>query len=63
MLRSSRTTLWPHGLNLRFHLPGGRTKLQVTWELSAKKIDEQSCEYTNHTQLHLNSNGGEEDET
>src|ERR1700733_9271026 len=26
----------------------GRTKLQVVWELSAKKIDVQSCEYTNH---------------
>jgi hypothetical protein len=28
--------------------PAGRTKLQVAWELSAKKIDERSCEYTNH---------------
>jgi hypothetical protein len=28
--------------------PVGRTKLQVVWELSAKKIDDQSCEYTNH---------------
>jgi putative intracellular protease/amidase len=28
--------------------PTGRTKLQVVWELSAKKIDAQSCEYTNH---------------
>jgi hypothetical protein len=28
--------------------PVGRTKLQVVWELSAKKIDEQTCEYTNH---------------
>jgi putative intracellular protease/amidase len=28
--------------------PAGRTKLQVVWELSVKKIDEQSCEYTNH---------------
>jgi hypothetical protein len=28
--------------------PAGRTKLQVVWELSAKKIDEQTCEYTNH---------------
>ncbi len=26
----------------------GRTKLQVVWELSARKIDEQTCEYTNH---------------
>jgi hypothetical protein len=28
--------------------PAGRTKLQVIWELSAKKIDDQTCEYTNH---------------
>jgi hypothetical protein len=28
--------------------PVGRTKLQVEWELSARKIDEQTCEYTNH---------------
>jgi hypothetical protein len=28
--------------------PAGRTKLQVVWELSVKKIDEQTCEYTNH---------------
>jgi len=28
--------------------PAGRTKLQVIWELSAKRIDDQSCEYTNH---------------
>jgi putative intracellular protease/amidase len=26
----------------------GHTKLQVVWELSVKKIDEQTCEYTNH---------------
>src|SRR6202161_2095803 len=28
--------------------PAGRTKLQVVWELSVKKIDEDTCEYTNH---------------
>jgi putative intracellular protease/amidase len=28
--------------------PAGRTKLQVVWELSAKRIDDYSCEYTNH---------------
>src|SRR5277367_1878075 len=28
--------------------PTGRTKLQVVWELSAKRIDDQTCEYTNH---------------
>ena len=28
--------------------PAGRTRLQVVWELSVNKIDEQSCEYTNH---------------
>jgi hypothetical protein len=26
----------------------GRTKVQVVWELSVKKIDDHSCEYTNH---------------
>jgi hypothetical protein len=28
--------------------PTGRTKLQVIWELSAKKTDDQTCEFTNH---------------
>jgi hypothetical protein len=28
--------------------PVGRTKLQVVWELSAKKIDDNTCRYTNH---------------
>ena len=28
--------------------PAGRTKLQVVWELSARKLDDQTCEYTNH---------------
>jgi putative intracellular protease/amidase len=28
--------------------PAGRTKLQVVWELSVRKIDEETCEYTNH---------------
>src|SRR5271155_2402286 len=28
--------------------PAGRTKLQVVWELSVKKVDDYSCEYTNH---------------
>jgi putative intracellular protease/amidase len=28
--------------------PAGRTKLQVMWELSVKRTDDQSCEYTNH---------------
>jgi putative intracellular protease/amidase len=27
--------------------PAGRSKLQVVWELSVKKIDEGTCEYTN----------------
>lgn len=26
----------------------GRTKVQVVWELSVKKIDDTSCEYSNH---------------
>src|ERR1700722_1253837 len=28
--------------------PAGRTKLRVVWELSVKKIDDQTCEYKNH---------------
>jgi len=28
--------------------PAGRTKLQVVWELSAKKVDDRTCEFTNH---------------
>jgi hypothetical protein len=28
--------------------PAGRTKLQVAWELSVQKVDEQTCEFTNH---------------
>jgi hypothetical protein len=28
--------------------PAGRTRLQVIWELSAKKTDDQTCEFTNH---------------
>ena len=28
--------------------PTGGTKVQVVWELSVKKIDDQTCEYTNH---------------
>jgi hypothetical protein len=28
--------------------PAGRTKLRVVWELSVKKLDDQTCEYTNH---------------
>src|SRR5271154_1754272 len=28
--------------------PAGGTKLQVVWELSVEKIDEKTCEYTNH---------------
>jgi hypothetical protein len=28
--------------------PAGRTKLQVVWELSARRIDAQTCEFTNH---------------
>jgi hypothetical protein len=26
----------------------GRTKVQLVWELSAKKIDDHTCEYSNH---------------
>ncbi len=28
--------------------PAGRTRLQVIWELSAQKIDDLTCEFTNH---------------
>jgi hypothetical protein len=31
----------------------GRTKVQLVWELSAKKIDDNSCEYSNH--IHASS--------
>jgi hypothetical protein len=26
----------------------GRTKVQLVWELSAKKIDDHTCEYSHH---------------
>jgi hypothetical protein len=29
-------------------LPAGRTKAQVVWELSARKLDDRTCEYRNH---------------
>jgi putative intracellular protease/amidase len=28
--------------------PAGGTQLQVVWELSVKRVDEKTCEYTNH---------------
>src|SRR5258707_8573296 len=28
--------------------PAGRNQLQVVWELSVRKVDEQTCEFTNH---------------
>jgi hypothetical protein len=28
--------------------PAGRTRLRVVWELSARKTDDQTCEFTNH---------------
>jgi hypothetical protein len=28
--------------------PAGRTRLQVIWELSAKKTEDHTCEFTNH---------------
>jgi hypothetical protein len=28
--------------------PAGRTRLQVVWELSARKTDDLTCEFTNH---------------
>ena len=28
--------------------PNGRTTFEVTWDLSVRKIDDNSCEYTNH---------------
>jgi hypothetical protein len=34
----------------------GRTKAQVVWELSVKKIDEHSCEYSNH--IHASATAG-----
>lgn len=32
--------------------PNGRTKVQVIWDLSVKKIDDKSCEYTNSVVAH-----------
>ena len=32
--------------------PNGRTRVQVIWTLSAKKIDDQTCEYTNGVVAH-----------
>jgi hypothetical protein len=32
--------------------PNGRTKVQVIWDLSVKKIDESRCEYTNSVLSH-----------
>lgn len=28
--------------------PAGRTKVQVMWELSVRKLDNQTCQYSNH---------------
>jgi hypothetical protein len=28
--------------------PAGRTKVQVLWELSVRKLDSQTCQYSNH---------------
>jgi hypothetical protein len=35
--------------------PNGRTRLQVVWTLSAKRIDEGTCEFLNHTVVHPTS--------
>jgi hypothetical protein len=32
--------------------PNGRTRVQVIWTLSAKKIDDRTCEYTNSVVAH-----------
>ncbi|AXC11589.1 hypothetical protein ACPOL_2265 [Acidisarcina polymorpha] len=32
--------------------PNGRTRVQVIWTLSAKRIDDLTCEYTNSVQAH-----------
>ncbi len=41
----------PHHLRLVSNsdvfTPSGRTKIGVIWDLTAKKIDEQTCEFTN----------------
>ena len=35
--------------------PAGRTKLQVVWELQCqRKVDDHTCEYTNHISLNCN---------
>jgi hypothetical protein len=32
--------------------PNGRTRVQVIWTLSLKRVDDQSCEYTNSVVAH-----------
>jgi len=32
--------------------PNGRTKVQVIWDLSVKRIDADTCEYTNRVVAH-----------
>jgi hypothetical protein len=32
--------------------PNGRTRVQVIWTLSVKRIDDQTCEYTNSIVAH-----------
>jgi hypothetical protein len=32
--------------------PDGRTRVQVIWTLSAKRIDDRTCEYTNSVVAH-----------
>jgi hypothetical protein len=34
--------------------PAGRTKLQIVWELKVRKVDKQTCEFTNH--IHSSAN-------
>ena len=36
--------------------PNGHTRVQVIWTLSAKRIDERTCEYTNSVVAHPRRN-------
>ena len=42
----------PHHAELVAFTPNGRTRVQVIWTLSVKRIDDRSCEYTNSVVAH-----------
>jgi hypothetical protein len=39
----------PHGLSISDAITkAGRNKVQVVWEFSVRKLDDRTCEYSNH---------------